>query len=190
MSDIPPPPPPQPPPTEPGAPPPSPTPPIPRPFAPEPKPLPGGCSRPLLIGCGTIVVLFGIAAIVFVAKAKDLLAWTMREVEKQVVANLPAEVPEDERARLDRGFDAAIARMQKGEVETPALYALQSQLMNAAEKSQKRAMTRDDVLDLLSALERVGGLLPADGEQGGEVPTDGALPPPATAEPAANPPPP
>ena len=187
MSEIPPPPPPQPPPTEPGAPPP----PIPRPFAPEPKPLPGGCSRPFLIGCGTIVVLFGIAAIIFVAKAKDLLAWTMREVEKQVVLNLPADVPEDERARLERGFDAAIARMQKGEVETPALYALQSQLMNAADKSQKRAMTRDDVLDLLSALERVGGLLPADGEPAEEGPAEGALPPPpAASEAAASPPPP
>lgn len=97
-------------------------------------------------------------------KAKDLLAWTMREVEEQVVAALPEDVTDAERARLERGFDAAIARMQKGEVETPALYALQSQLMNAAEKSQKKTIERDDVLDLLSALERVGGLLAPEGE--------------------------
>lgn len=175
MSEIPPPDPP----TSPVPPPPVPPP---RPFAAQPKALPGGCSRPLVIGCVVVVVLLGIAAIAFVVKAKDLLAWTMREVEQQVVAALPADVTAAERARIDRGFDAAIARMQKGEVETPALYALQSQLMNAAEKSQKKTITRDDVLDLLSALERVGGLL-APEEEGGDEPA-AAEPPPAAAEPA------
>jgi hypothetical protein len=144
--------------------------------------MPGGCSRPMLVGCGIVIVLVGIAAIAFVFKAKDLLAWTMREVEKQVVATLPADVTEAERARLESGFDAAIARMQKGEVETPALYALQSQLMNAAEKSQKKTITRDDVLDLLSALERVGGLLaPAGGAREEGAPTGSE---PAVAAPA------
>ena len=163
-------------------------PPLPRPFAAEPKAIPGGCSRPLLVGCAIAIVLLGIAGIVFVAKAKDLLGWTMREVQKQVTAALPADLTADEKARLDRGFDAAIARMQKGEVETPALYALQSQLMNAAEKAQKKTMTRDDILDLLSALERVGGLLPKDDETEGPAapgtdaapaaPSAGAPPPP------------
>ncbi len=136
-----------------------------------------------------IVVLLGIAAIVFIAKAKDLLAWTMREVKTQVTATLPEDVSADERARLDRGFDAAIGRMQRGEVETPALYALQSQLMNAADKSQKKAMSRDDVLDLLSALERVGGLLePAEGEGDPAGSVDGPTVP--AAEPAGSPSPP
>jgi hypothetical protein len=132
----------------------------------------------MLVGCGIVIVLVGIAAIAFVVKAKDLLAWTMREVQQQVVAGLPADVTDAERDRLEAGFDAAIARLQKGEVETPALYALQSQLMNAAEKSQKKTITRDDVLDLLSALERVGGLLAPADDAGGE---------PEAAPPAAEP---
>jgi hypothetical protein len=150
--------------SEPTIPPPPPAAP-PRPFSGEPKPLAGGgCGRPLLVGCGILVVLLGIAAIVFVAKAKDLLAWTMRELEEQVVASLPEEVTAEERARLDRGFERSLERIYAGEVEPPALYALQRQLMNAAEKSQAKTLTRDDVLDLLSALERVGGLLPEDDE--------------------------
>lgn len=147
--------------TEPTAPPPPPAP-TGRPFTGEPRPAPRGCSRPLLVGCGALIVLLGIAAIVFVAKAKDLLAWTMGELEQQVVAAMPDDVTAPEQARLERGFDAALGRIREGQVEPPALFALQRQLSNAAEKSQKKTLTRDDVLDLLSALERVGGLLPPD----------------------------
>jgi len=138
------------------------------PFTGEPRPAPGGCSRPLLVGCGVLTVLLGIAAIVFVAKAKDLLAWTMRELEESVVAALPSDLTAEERRRLDRGFEAAVERIQSGQVEPPALFALQRQLTHAAERAQQKRLTRDDALDLLSALERVAGLLPADGAQGGE----------------------
>lgn len=158
-----------------------PEPPASRPFTGEPRAVGGGgCGRPLLIGCGILVVLLGVAAIVFVAKAKDLLAWTMRELQQQVVAALPDDVTADERARLDRGFERSLERIYAGQVEPPALYALQRQLMNAAEKSQEKTLTRDDALDLLSALERVGGLLPAD---------DAAPQPDDAVEPEANGPP-
>lgn len=158
-----------------------------RPFTGEPRPVRmSGCGRPALIGCGVVVVLLGVAAIVLVAKAKDLLAWTMGELQEQVMAALPEDVTAAERSRLDRGFDAALERIYAGEVEPPALYALQRQLMNAAEKSQAKTLTRDDALDLLSALERVGGLLPANagepeaatsgGEDGAAEAEDGELP--------------
>jgi len=152
-------------------PPPPPAAPPPRPFSGEPRPLgtAGGCGRPALVGCGVLVVLLGIAGIVFVAKAKDILAYAMGELQKQVTAALPPEVTPDERARLGRGFDAAMARIAEGKVEPPALYALQRQLMKAAEKAPAGDLTHDDVLDLLSALERVGGLLepaPADATPG------------------------
>jgi len=143
--------------------------------------MPGGCSRPLLLGCGGIVILLGIAAIVFVVKAKDLLAWTMRELEQQVVAAWPADASAEERSRLDRGFAAALDKIKQGEVEPPALFALQRQLAKAADKSQKKQLTRDDVLDLLSALERVGGLLKPDSEETPAAPS--AEPPPPSAAP-------
>ena len=163
--------------------PPTPPPGVPaRPFSGDPRPVPGGCSRPLLIGCGVITVLLGLAAIVFVAKAKDLLAWTMRELEESVLAALPAEVTEAEERRLERGFEAAVERIQRGEVEPPALFALQRQLSRAAELAQRKSLAHDDVLDLLSALERVGGLLPADDgsepeDAGGGAETESRPPP-------------
>jgi len=132
----------------------------------------GGCGRPALIGCGILVVLLGIAAIVFVAKAKDLLGWTMKQLQAQVMAQLPDDVSAAERTRLDRGFAAALAKISAGEVQPPALAALQRQLMNAAEKSQKKQLTREDVLDLLSALERVGGLLPPDEPSSDDPPAE------------------
>jgi hypothetical protein len=159
-------------------PPPPPPPPAPpgRPFSGEPRPAPRGCSRPLFFGCTAILVLLGVAAIVFVAKAKDQLSWTMRQLQQQVVAAMPADVTPAERQRLEHGFDAALKGIAEGRVESPALFALQRQLSNAAEKSQRKELTRDDVLDLLSALERVGGLLPAE-----------PLGPEATEAPAAEP---
>lgn len=166
-------------------PPPPPAPPG-RPFEAAPRPSPKGCGRPLLVGCGALAVLVGIAAIVFVLKAKDLLTWTMEKLEDQVVAALPEDVTAEERSRLARGFDAAIAKIRAGEIEPPSLTALQRQLQQAAEKAPSKQLTREDVLDLLSALERVGGLLPADGEPGEAEPSEPTAPP-AEAPPSGGP---
>jgi len=134
-----------------------------RPFTGQPKPAPAGCSRPLLIGCGVVIVLLGLAAIVFIVKAPDLFAWGLGSLREGIVAKLPDDLTDAERARLDRGFDAVAERVKGGEaVEPPALKALQRQLVSATEKANAGELTRDDVLDLLSALERVGGLLPEE----------------------------
>lgn len=137
------------------------------------------------MGCGALAVLVGIAAIVFLLKAKDLLGWTMEKLEAPIVAALPDDVTAEERQRLARGFDAAVAKIRAGEIEPPSLTALQRQLQLAAEKAPRKELTREDVLDLLSALERVGGLLPAAEEPGGPAPTVPAAP--ATEEPPSGP---
>jgi len=153
-----------------------------RPFTGQPKPAPSGCSRPLLIGCGIVIVLLGIAAIVFIVKAPDLFAWGLGSLREGIVAKLPDDLTDAERARLDRGFDAVAERVKGGEpVEPPALKALQRQLMSATEKANAGTLTRDDVLDLLSALERVGGLLPEEAPARPATPTEPASDP----EPAA-----
>lgn len=162
------------------SPPPPPAPPG-RPFEAVPRRSPKGCGRPLLVGCGVLAVLVGVAAIVFLLKAQDLLSWTMEKLEEQIVAALPEDVTAEERQRLERGFDAAIAKIRAGEIEPPSLTALQRQLQQAAAKAPRKDLTREDVLDLLSALERVGGLLPADDEPGEPPPAEPA--PPAAEEP-------
>ena len=158
----------------PSIPPPPPPPETPRPFDEKPRRAPGGCGRPVLVGCGVVAAVLGIVGIVLVIKAKDVLAWTMGKLQEQVVAALPADLHEEERARLERAFAAAMSNIRAGKIEPPALKALQTQLTRAAEKAPKKELTRDDVLDLLSALERVGGLLPADEPR----PQDAAAPPP------------
>jgi len=139
-----------------------------------------------------VLVLLGIAAIVFVVKAKDLLAWGMERIEAQVMATLPEDVTPEERVRLERGFDVALQKISLGEVEPPALNALQKQLVQAAEKSSEGKLTRDDALDLLSALERVGGLLEPEPEAADETgPAGGGEPveaPPGAPEGQESPP--
>ncbi len=136
-----------------------------------------------MIGCTALLVLLGIAAIVFVMRAGSLFAWTMEKLHEQVIANLPADVTAEERERLDRGFEAAVAKVREGDVEMPALKAMQLQLQEATARAPRGQLTRDNVLDLLSTLERVGGLLPPVDEA---VPEAGAAPPAdSDAEPAA-----
>ncbi|KAB2964405.1 MAG: hypothetical protein F9K16_04390 [Thermoanaerobaculia bacterium] len=115
----------------------------------------------MMIGCTALLVLLGIAAIVFVVKAGAIFGWTMNQLRDQVLTALPADVTPEERERLERGFEAAVARVRAGQVEVPALKAMQLQLQSASTKAPRGDLTRDDVLDLLSTLERVGGLLPA-----------------------------
>jgi hypothetical protein len=69
----------------------------------------GGPSRakPLLIGCGVLLVLLGIAAVVLVAKQAQLVGWVYSRLEAQIVAKLPPEVTAEERQRLSQAFDAA-----------------------------------------------------------------------------------
>lgn len=162
-------------------PPPPPAPGSPRPFASEPRRAPAGCGRRFALGCGIVAALLGVAGIVFLVKAKDLLAWTMGKLQAEVVKSLPADLGDDERARLDRAFEAAMANIRAGKIEAPALKALQTQLVRAAEKAPRKELTRDDVLDLLSALERVGGLLPAPTPEPAPeaAPGAGAPPPPS-----------
>lgn len=137
---------------------PSPAPPIvpPRPFDDAPRATPGGCGRPVLIGCGLAAILLGIGAIVFVLKAKSLLIYTMEQLKGQVVAAMPAEVTDAERARLDSAFAAAAARIRTGEIDPAALQSLQGKLMAVAEKAPRRAVSREDVLELTEALDRFG----------------------------------
>ena len=126
-----------------------------------------------------LAALLGVAAIVLMFYAKDILVWTIREVQSEVMSSkLPPEVTAEEKARLESGFAAAIANIREGKVEPPALTALQRQLTRAAQKAPTGKLTHDDVLDLLSALERVGGLLRPDEP----------APPPEPAAPATGPP--
>jgi hypothetical protein len=140
-------------------------PPQPKPFAPEKTSGGGGCQKPVLIGCGLLALLLGIAAVVFVVKAKDVLAYAMNQLRAQVVAHLPEDAGETERQRLDVAFDATLARIRAGELDPAALQELQKKLSTAASAASTRRLTREELDGLIAALDKYnqgGAKAPAD----------------------------
>lgn len=137
-----------------------PTPELPEPFGSTPRAPKGssGCAKPALLGCAVLLVLFGVASIVFLVKAKDLLAWTFRQMESSIVAQLPEDVTSEERARLERAFDAAARKAVSGEVEPLALQQLQGELMRLSGRIE--GLTREDVMSLIDELESFAEIEP------------------------------
>ena len=112
----------------------------PQPFSETPGPAPGGCSRPLLVGCGAAVVLLGLLLLGVLWKASDfmpaLFRWSLDQFERQIAGSLPAELSEGERQRLAEAFESAATAVEDGTVEQ---------------------LTREEVLGLTEALEAVAG---------------------------------
>lgn len=141
-----------------------------KPFAPEMTSGGGGCQKPVLIGCGLLSLLLGIAAVVFVVKAKDVLAYAMNQLRAEVVAHLPEDAGETERQRLDVAFDAALAHIRGGELDPAALQELQKKLTAAASASAARRLTREELDGLVAALDKFNG-------GGAKAPVDAAAGP-------------
>jgi hypothetical protein len=137
---------------------PRPLPPLPRPFAVEPRRLRGGagCSRGALIGCGVLVVLFGIGTVALSTRATQISVWLLRKLEARITAELPAEVRPVERQRLQQAFADLYAAMASGSVEPAALQELQRRLWTLAGEVE-RGLTREQVRELTAALERAAG---------------------------------
>jgi hypothetical protein len=129
-----------------------------QPFTPDaPATTPAGCGRPILIGCGILVVLLGLAAAVFVIKAKDLFGWAMARFEEEVVRMLPDDLTTEEGARLDAAFDAALEAWDEGRADPVALQRLQEELWQSVSRSTGK-LSREDVQRLTRALEAVAGI--------------------------------
>ena len=117
----------------------------------------GGASRarPLLIGCGALLVLLGIAAVILMAKRAELVGWMFQKLEAQILAKLPEDVTPDERQRLDQAFDAAAEAIGSGTADQAKAEQLNAVLMDLAQGS--RQITREDALKLTRAMEEVAG---------------------------------
>lgn len=130
----------------------------PQPFSDQPHDPPGGCGRPVLIGCGLVVVLLGLLLLGFLWKAPDLMPalfrWSLDQFEQQVSANLPPDLSEEERQRLADAFDAAASAVEDGSADAAGLQRLQGKLLETARAGR---LTREQVLDLTEALESVAG---------------------------------
>ena len=148
---------------------------IPDPFGSAPiRPTGGaGCGKPMLIGCAGILVLLGIATILFLFKAKDVLVWAFDQMEAGVMEKLPEDISTEEVERLEAAFDAAARAAVSGRADTLALQELQSELMGLSASIER--LSREDVLSLIEVLERFAGTE-------AEEPVEEAQPPPAELE--------
>lgn len=125
----------------------------PQPFSPgQPSSIPGGCGRPVWIGCALVILVMGIAAMIFLWKAPDLFEWAMGEFESEVMRSLPAEVTPDQRARLEDAFVAAREGVADGTADPLAL----QELLTGRVMSPEDVRTVSDVEELTAALEAVG----------------------------------
>lgn len=126
------------------------------PFHPgRPRPAGGSGKRPLLIGCGALLVLLGIAAVILVAKRAELVGWLYQKLETQILAKLPDDVTAEERQRLGRAFDSAAESIGAGTADLAKADQVNSELLELAQAG--RQITREDVLELTRTLEEVAG---------------------------------
>jgi hypothetical protein len=151
----------------------------PRPFGEAAPRAAGGCQKPILIGCGLITLLLGIGAIFFVLKAKDVLAFAMDKLRAQVMAQLPADLAEVDRERLQASFTETMNRIREGKIDPTALQELQKQLTEAAQATANRKLGAGEIRELQQALDRFNGAEPAPAP----VPAPAAQPSP---DPAPN----
>jgi hypothetical protein len=129
-----------------------------------------GGSRWALFGCGGLVLLLGIASVVFLVKAKDLFGWMMGELETQIEQSLPANITESERQELSLAFDAVVDAVQEDRANAVALQDLQKLLRESLGNGPTR-LSREEVRALIAALDRVSGRTPSDGfDPPGELP--------------------
>jgi hypothetical protein len=153
-----------------------------QPFTPgAPATAPGGCGRPLLIGCGILVVLLGIAAALFVIKAKDLFGWAMARFEEEVVQMLPDDLTAEERERLDKAFDAALEAWDANQADPVALQRLQEELWQTISRSTGK-LSREDVNTLTRALEEVAGIEGPEESEETRPPEENEIPAPVSTE--------
>lgn len=137
-----------------------------RPTAPTPSPFddssptgPGGPrskgpARPLLIGCGVILVLLAIALAVFFAYQDSIAAWVFEALEAELEPRLPEDLPEDVRARYEAAFDRAIAAAREGDYDPQDLQRVQQELGRLLQGDESD-VSQEDVERLTGILEDV-----------------------------------
>jgi hypothetical protein len=145
-----------------------------------PRPARSGCGRAALIGCGALLVLLGICAVIFFMNAQRfagrMLSWSFGKLETQIFANMAPDVPQEERERLRTAFRDALAAASSGKGEPKNLQAIQGEVMQIAQRG-KGQVSRADVRRLTEALEAVAGKGASPG--GGAEPTGRGTEPPA-----------
>jgi len=156
--------------TEPPQPPPYPPP---SPFNPQGVPPPGipgrppgrsGCSKPLLIGCGIVLLLLGAGLVLMIFNAPKIVQWSFTMMEQDIMGRLGPDVTPEDRARLATAFDDARSAMEKNQMDITKVQAFQDKIMEVAPANRK--LSRKDVQELTAVLEDLAGTKPATSDPG------------------------
>lgn len=106
-------------------------------------------SSPALSGCAALLLLLGLAALVFPFFADDLLAGVVRSWQAEI--GLPADLPDDERTALAWAFEDAIYAVQTGDHDQQALGRVRDRVKGGAD------LDRRGVVELTRDLRAVAG---------------------------------
>ncbi len=126
-----------------------------------------GVGKPLLIGCGALLVLLIVAGVLFVAYENAIFAWFLEVVQSEVEPLVPKDLPAAERERFEGAFARAIAATRAGRADPIAIQKAFQQLQRgitaAAEQGEKARLSPAAVADVTEALEAIpsGGGSPA-----------------------------
>ena len=146
------------------------------PFRSEPAQL-RGCGKPAVIGCLIVLLLVAAGLLLLMWKARDLLEYAIVQYQDAVIQSLPEDLSSEERHRLDRAFEAALAAIASEDLDPAGLQRLQRSL--ATPPRQGETLSREAVLDLIRSLEAVGGDAGGGGEGQRQVSLSGWAPGPS-----------
>lgn len=113
--------------------------------------------RFVLFGCGFAFLLVGLAALVFLWFADELLARALDSMQAKVEARIAEEVPEHDRTRLAWAFEDARAAVAGGRARRQPLAEAQRLLAAYARRGVGEPVTAEEVAELTAALDRVAG---------------------------------
>jgi hypothetical protein len=133
-----------------------------------------GVAKPLLIGCGCLVLL-GIVAIAALAYFwADFLAFAFESSRPAVELRLPEDLDDARRARFDAAYDGAVRTIKAGDADTLAIQVPLSRLQEINAMPAGERLSAEEVDRLTEQLERLaavgGGAPPASDPTSGEEP--------------------
>ena len=112
-----------------------------------------GCSKPLLIGCGLLLLLLVVGVVVIRIEAPAIFRWTFRVAETSLTPRLPADTTPAERQRLHQAFEAAGRSIGTDQADLANLQRVQREIM--ALSGSQAPLTHQQVRELTEALEAV-----------------------------------
>ncbi len=110
-----------------------------------------GCSKPLLIGCGLVLLLLVVGVVVIRIEAPAIIRWTFRLTEASLTPRLPADATPAERQRLHQAFAAAGRAVGTEQTDLANLQRVQHQII--ALSGSQAPLTHQQVRELTEALE-------------------------------------